>query len=199
MNQNYITLILRRQNRALPRCMCSAQKSLRLCVQNEKTLISPELFFPSSLFHFSLMVYQPQNHSSSKLQTLSVVLLHLISGQASPILPQEYHSQFTTIILIQVRDISHVEYFNRLLSGLLELRLSFLASILHFVTSLLSLKHIPIHEFLSQTLLGRQQGIVQSFKTHQCIIHSFSQERFVTTCIVFISLRSIPIMHLMNI
>lgn len=41
-------------------------------------------------------------------------------------------------------NISHVEYFNRLVSGLLKLRLSFLASILHFVNQCSFLKAHPL-------------------------------------------------------
>lgn len=116
--------------------------------QIERILSPLNCSFLPNLLLLSLMAYQPQpqDHSSSEVQTLSVGLLHLTSVQALPILPQEYHSWFTTIILIQICNTFYTEHFNRLLSGLLELRLSLLPSILHVVTSVLSLKHTSIHE-----------------------------------------------------
>ena len=102
------------------------EKLLRICNQSGKILISPELFFSSSLLHFfsPAMAYQPQDHSSSKTQSPSMAFLYLISGQVLPILPEEQHSHFTTTILTQDRIPSPPGYFKRLLNGLQQLRLS---------------------------------------------------------------------------
>ena len=57
-----------------------------------------------------------------------------------------YHTYSTTNILSQLCNTADMKCFNRLLSGLLELRLLLMLSILHIVASVLSLKHISMHE-----------------------------------------------------